>query len=162
MVTVYLWRTFGSASKLAARKAKDEMRIPIVVAVTLGSVLLSAQDSPKISKVGAVPTSPASGKEMFGAYCASCHGADGKGNGPAVPALRKQPADLTLLARQSGGKFPAMRVTATIRDGGLAAHGSKDMPVWGPILRSVSSENPGVADQRVSNLVNYIQSIQAK
>jgi mono/diheme cytochrome c family protein len=137
--------------------------LTLILGCGLGCGLLSAQDAaPKINKVGAVPTSPASGKEMFRAYCASCHGADGKGNGPAVPALKTPPADLTTLAQRSGGRFPAMRVTSSIRDGAQAGHGSKDMPVWGPLLSSVSGENPGVIDQRVANLVGYIQSIQAK
>ena len=129
--------------------------------VLLGSFLLSAQET-KISKVGAVPTSPASGKEMFRAYCASCHGLDGKGAGPAAPALKKQPTDLTSLAQKSGGKFPAMSVMSSIKDGAQAGHGSKDMPVWGPILSTVSADSPAVVDQRVSNLVGYIQSIQVK
>jgi len=128
----------------------------------LGAFLLSAQDVPKISKVGAAATSPASGKEMFRAYCASCHGAEGKGNGPAAPALKKQPTDLTQLAKTNGGKFPALSVVASIKDGVQTGHGSKDMPVWGPILSSVSGDSPGAVDQRASNLVTYIQSIQAK
>jgi mono/diheme cytochrome c family protein len=138
------------------------MKLAVTLAVILGPILLSAQDAPKISKVGAVPTSPASGKEMFHAYCASCHGADGKGDGPAAHALKKSPTDLTLLAQKSGGKFPSMRVMSSIKDGAQTEHGSKDMPIWGPILSSVSSDNPGVVDQRVGNLVGYIQSIQAK
>jgi mono/diheme cytochrome c family protein len=138
------------------------MRIAGVLAVILGSFLLAAQETPKINKVGAVPTSAASGKEMFHAYCASCHGADGKGNGPAASALKKQPTDLTSLSKKSGGKFPAMSVTSSIRDGTQAGHGSKDMPVWGPILSTVSNDSPAVVDQRVGNLVGYIQSIQVK
>jgi mono/diheme cytochrome c family protein len=121
-----------------------------------------AQDGPKITKVGALPTSPASGKEMFRAYCASCHGVEGKGNGPAAPSLKMPPSDLTILSRKNAGTFPTMRVRNSIKDGMSPEHGSKDMPVWGPILSSVSGDNPGVVDQRVSNLVKYIQSIQAK
>lgn len=142
--------------------SRDEMKLLIVVTVILGSVLLTAQEKSKINKVGAVPTSPALGKEMFRAYCASCHGTDGKGHGPAAQSLKEPPSDLTLLAKQSGGKFPAMRVTSSIRDGALAVHGSKDMPVWGPIFSSVSADNPGVVNQRVSNLVGFIESMQAK
>ena len=46
------------------------------------------------------------GRDSFGVYCASCHGADGTGHGPAASALRTQPADLTILARRNGGVFP--------------------------------------------------------
>lgn len=138
------------------------MRVAIAFAFLWSGILLSAQETPKINKVGALPTSPASGKEMFRSYCASCHGVDGRGNGPAAAALKKPPSDLTLLARTSGGKFPSMQVMSSIKEGTQTGHGSKDMPVWGPIFLSVSSDNPGVVDQRVSNLVGYIQSIQAK
>jgi len=139
------------------------MRIAGLIALLLGSFLLSAQETaPKIKPVGAKPTSPVSGKEMFHAYCASCHGPDGKGNGPAAAALKKPPTDLTLLAQKGGGKFPAMLVMSSIKDGGQAGHGSKEMPVWGPILSSVSNDDPAVVDQRVGNLVGYIQSLQVK
>ena len=125
-------------------------------------VLLSAQDAATVKKVTAAPTSPASGKEMFHAYCASCHGTDAKGGGPAAPGLKKAPSDLTTLSKKNGGKFPALAVRASIKDGSQIEHGSKEMPVWGPILMSVSGDNPGVVDQRVANLIAYIQSIQVR
>jgi mono/diheme cytochrome c family protein len=138
------------------------MRIASLVILVAGTPLLWAQEPPKVSKVGATPSSPASGKEMFHSYCASCHGPDGKGNGPAATALKTHPTDLTVLAKQSGGKYPSMKVMTSIRDGALAGHGSKDMPIWGPILSSVSADDPGVVDQRVANLVAYIGTLQSK
>ena len=128
----------------------------------MGSLLLAAQEpAPKVKKVGAAPTSPASGKEMFHSYCASCHGLDGKGNGPAVPALKTPPGDLTPMARKNGGKFPAMNVMSSIKDGTTPGHCSKDMPVWGPILSTVSG-SPGVVTQRVGNIIGYLESLQVK
>ena len=139
------------------------MRIAGLFTLLLSSLVLHAQQpSPQISKVGVIPTSPASGKEMFRSYCAACHGPDGKGNGPAAPALKKPPTDLTLLAKKEGGKYPALRVTSSIKDGSPTGHGSKDMPVWGPLLLSASSDDPGVLDQRIANLVGYIKTLQAK
>jgi len=139
------------------------MRSVSVLAVLLGSLLLSAQETKtQIKKVPAERTSAASGKEMFDAYCASCHGVDGKGNGPAAPAFKKPPTDLTLLAQKNGGKFPAMHVMSSIQDVTQNVHGSKDMPVWGPILSSVSTKDPGVVRLRISNLTSYIESLQAK
>ena len=138
------------------------MNAGIVLALLGGASLLSAQQAPKVKKVPAQPTSPASGKEMFRSYCAACHGTSGKGDGPAAPGLKKTPTDLTLLQQKNGGKYPSMRVMTSIKDGGQVEHGSKDMPVWGPILSTVSGADQGVVDQRVANLVNYIQSIQAK
>jgi mono/diheme cytochrome c family protein len=139
------------------------MRIASLLAFFLGSLLLLGQETaPKVKTVGATPTSPASGKEMFHAYCASCHGIDGKGGGPAAPALKNKPTDLTMLAKTSGGKFPAMRVMTSIKDGTQAGHGSKDMPVWGPILSTVSADSPAVVTQRIGNLIGFIESMQVK
>lgn len=137
------------------------MRVACLVAFCLGSLLLSAQET-KIKKVPATYTSPSSGKEMFDAYCASCHGLSGKGDGPAAPALKTKPTDLTLLARQNGGTFPAMRVMSSIQDVTQNVHGSKDMPVWGPIFSSVGNATPGIVKMRISNLTKYIESLQAK
>ena len=138
------------------------MRIPALLTFLLGSLLLPAQETtPKIKEVQASRASSASGKEMFGAYCASCHGPDGKGNGPAAPALKKQPADLTLLAKKNGGKFPTMSVMLSIEDVTQNVHGSKDMPVWGPIFSSVSYSS-ALVKQRIRNLAGYIESLQVK
>lgn len=108
-------------------------------------------------------TSPASGKEMFAAYCATCHGETGKGNGPAAGALKVSPADLTTLAKRNAGKFPAERVQTVLEGrGGISAHGSSEMPVWGPIFLQMSRGRPGVVKQRIFNLTNYIASLQLK
>jgi mono/diheme cytochrome c family protein len=138
------------------------MRIIGLLALLLGAVLLPAQDNTKIKKVPVTASAAASGKEMFGAYCASCHGVAGKGNGPAAGALKKQPADLTTLAQKNGGKFPTARVMSSIQDGVQDSHGSKDMPVWGPVLSAVSNNSPMMVTQRISNLNAYIESLQAK
>jgi mono/diheme cytochrome c family protein len=139
------------------------MRSATLLVFIFGPILLPAQDPTiKVKSVSASPTSAASGKEMFNAYCASCHGQDGKGNGPAAPALKDMPADLTSLARKNGGKFPGMAVMTSIENGGTRAHGSKDMPVWGPVLMSVSNGRTLVVSQRISNLTGYIESLQSK
>ena len=115
----------------------------------------------KIKTTPIQPTSPASGQEMYVAYCASCHGKDGKGNGPAAPALKRQPTDLTLLSKKNGGKFPANAVYVAI--GGqfsVTAHGSREMPVWGSVFSQSGDDSQ--AKLRLSNLTTYIQSLQAK
>src|SRR5271165_3653701 len=107
-------------------------------------------------------TSPNSGKEMFVNYCAVCHGKDGKGNGPAASALKVPPADLTTLAQRNGGKFDSAHVAAVISgQAGTPAHGSQDMPVWGPLFSSISQGHEAQVQQRVSNLVQYIDTLQA-
>ncbi len=107
--------------------------------------------------------SPNSGTEMFHSYCAVCHGTDAKGNGPAAPAMKAAPTDLTLLAQKNGGKYPAAHVAAVIRGQALTpSHGSEDMPVWGPLFSSISQGHEAQVQQRIANLVEYIESIQAK
>ncbi len=140
------------------------MRIPnLFLLLLFGSLLLSAQDAPtKIKTVPVRSTSPASGAEMFAAYCASCHGPDGKGNGPAAPALKMRPANLSLLAQHHGGNFPSLLVLSSIQDGALTAHGSKEMPVWGPILLSVSKGSPIIVRERIANITAFIESLQLK
>jgi mono/diheme cytochrome c family protein len=108
-------------------------------------------------------TSPASGEEMYNAYCAVCHGKDAKGDGPAAAALKTPPPDLTTLAQGHNGKYPAAYVESVIRFGAGSppVHGTKDMPMWGPALASVSS-TPEVVTIRINVLTHYIETLQAK
>ena len=118
---------------------------------------------PEIKHVPAAYTDPTSGKDMYTAYCASCHGADGKGDGPAAAALKMPATNLTMLAVKSGGTFPAAHIAAVIQgDGTTAAHGSKDMPVWGPIFHTMSGHSQAQVQLRIRNLTNYLESIQVK
>jgi mono/diheme cytochrome c family protein len=107
--------------------------------------------------------SSASGREMFVTYCASCHGKDGTGDGPAASALKTPPANLTTLSSQNGGAFPELRVLNSIRGAeNVPAHGSAEMPVWGHVFRRMSQGHLADVEMRLSNLVAYIRSIQAK
>jgi len=133
-------------------------------AVLVLSVWVCAQEPRKrVERTPAQPTSPASGHDMFMSYCASCHGKDAKGNGPAASALKVAPMDLTALAKKNGGKYPAMKVTAVLSgQTDLAAHGNKEMPVWGAVFWRMSGGHEGEVQQRVANLNRYIESLQVK
>jgi mono/diheme cytochrome c family protein len=100
------------------------------------------------------------GPDLFRAYCASCHGKDGRGNGPAAPAMKVKVPDLTVIAKNSGGQFPAARVRRIIMgEDVITAHGSREMPVWGPIFHQIESDvDRGYV--RLENLVKYLESIQ--
>ncbi len=138
-------------------------KLLIAIAITALAVSAQTQPAPTIQKVTASPTSPASGAEMFKAYCAVCHGVDGKGSGPAAPALKMMPADLTVLAKENKGKFPELRVYGAITgEVGLAAHGSKEMPVWGEVFRRMSEGSEGQRQLRIRNLTKYVETLQAK
>jgi mono/diheme cytochrome c family protein len=100
---------------------------------------------------------------MFMSYCAPCHGKEAKGNGPAAVALKIRPTDLTALAQKNGGKYPAMKVTAVLSGRvDLAAHGNKEMPVWGTVFWRMSGGHEAEVQQRVANLNHYIESLQVK
>jgi mono/diheme cytochrome c family protein len=103
------------------------------------------------------------GPDLFNAHCAACHGPDGKGNGPAAAALKTRPADLTVLAKNNGGKFPTQRVQKFISgdDPSLLAHGSREMPVWGPIFHQIE-EDQDFGNVRLQNLIKYLGTIQQK
>jgi mono/diheme cytochrome c family protein len=102
------------------------------------------------------------GPDLYRLYCATCHGRDGKGNGPAAAALKAPPPDLTVLGRQRNGVFPAPDVELIIRGGAaVAAHGSSEMPVWGPIFYALDPSDARVK-ARISSLVAHIASIQQK
>jgi mono/diheme cytochrome c family protein len=119
--------------------------------------------SPEIKHVPMKPTSAASGADMYTNYCAVCHGKDGKGNGPAASALKVPPSDLTTLSQKNGGKYPGLHVTSVIRgEGDLPAHGSKEMPVWGPLFWRMSQGHEAEVQQRIVNLNQYIESLQVK
>jgi mono/diheme cytochrome c family protein len=122
-----------------------------------------AQTAPTVKHVPISNTPSNSGKEMFNSYCAVCHGKDGKGAGPAASALKTTPTDLTQLAKNGGGKYPSSHVAAVIKGQATTpSHGSQDMPVWGPLFSSISQGHEGQVQQRITNLVTYIDTLQAK
>lgn len=109
------------------------------------------------------PTYVPSGKTMYKQFCAACHGADGKGRGPATPTLNTRVPDLTTLAKRHDGKFPYDYVTSVLRFGpGFSAHGSSEMPVWGPLFQYLENYNEAAVRQRIKNLCDYLESIQEK
>ena len=107
------------------------------------------------------------GKMEFDRSCASCHGADGKGNGPMGNFLKTSPPDLTKLAKANQGVFPMSRLYEVVEGAGVPAHGSRDMPVWGREYAIQESRNglydtPAIARARILTLLEYISRIQAK
>src|SRR5437879_782363 len=132
------------------------------VVALLALPFLCAGETLTIKKIPARSTSALSGPDLFREYCAVCHGNDGKGTGPAAGALKTKPADLTLVSRKNGGKYPEIRVQRVINgEDDVMAHGSRDMPVWGQIFRHMSS-NQDLGSVRIYNLVKYIEQVQAK
>ncbi len=101
------------------------------------------------------------GPDLYRAYCASCHGKDGRGDGPVAPALKVSPPDLTRLTARQGGMFPAIEVQAILRGTAVSAHGSEEMPVWGPIFQALDPSDARVK-ARIASLVSHLRSIQRR
>ena len=148
---------------------------PVCNLLVFGAALVSmhtiagAQEN-QIKKTQVKPTSSVSGAQMFKEYCAVCHGPSGKGDGPVATALKVPPPDLTTLAQRHDGKFPDDYVSNVLKNGVQnPAHGSGEMPVWGPIFDTMNRWKalcPGMDETpvtlRITNLTNYLKSIQKK
>lgn len=101
--------------------------------------------------------------------CMPCHGVEGRGDGPRAASLKATPADLTAIAKANGGRFPSKRV-AEIIDGrqSLAAHGARDMPIWGARYRAAAEAGDSGGDAEksarslIKALVAYIATIQQR
>ncbi len=100
---------------------RARLAIPVLVFASLVNVTASAQTA-----------ATDRGQKEYEARCSICHGLDAKGDGVFAQALKAAPPDLTLLARNNGGAFPAERISGII-DGRIeiVSHGPRDMPIWG-------------------------------
>jgi len=103
------------------------------------------------------------GPELFRAYCATCHGKDAKGGGPMAASLRIAPPDLTRIALRNGGSFPFLQVQKIIsgEQQPPSTHGTREMPVWGPIFSEVSWDQD-LGRVRIYSLAMYLEAIQVK
>jgi mono/diheme cytochrome c family protein len=148
-------KTLGNKSKA----------LHLAIGLALVSVVLPA--TPKQTQTAPAPGEQFTplirsleGPDLFRAYCASCHGIDAKGTGPAAPSLKVKVPDLTLLDSNNGGQFPAARVRKAIMgDDVVAAHGSREMPIWGPVFHQVERD-VDYGNVRLENLLKYLESIQ--
>jgi len=132
--------------------------------VVLGWILLrvalaAAQPLPRVPG-----ETVSAGQQYFRRYCSACHGVEGRGDGPAAPALRPPPADLTRIAQRRGGRFPVAEIAAYI-DGRtvVSAHGSREMPIWGERFGEMAgggSVGEEVVRGNLLVLIEYLQSIQ--
>ncbi|HKA54761.1 MAG TPA: cytochrome c [Candidatus Binatia bacterium] len=108
------------------------------------------------------------GKREFQRSCATCHGADAKGDGPSVGALNVKPADLTQLSKNHGGVFLFWRTYEKISgadEAPIRGHGTREMPIWGERFRlekGTGEEHAMGVRGRILSLVYYLQSIQEK
>jgi len=103
------------------------------------------------------------GPNLYKAYCAVCHGPNAKGDGPMAMFLKTGPSDLTRISSRNGGMFPLAKVRQIIagEEPRSAGHGTRDMPIWGPIFSQVAWDQD-LGRVRVDNLARYLETLQAK
>jgi mono/diheme cytochrome c family protein len=131
--------------------------------VLLLSGLAVAQSSRPNKAKETVLIDSVQGPALFKAYCASCHGIGGKGDGPMAKSLKVKPADLTRIAALNGGVFPLVRIDRIIsgEDQPPSGHGTSEMPVWGPIFSYVEVDRD-LGRVRIDNLGRHLRDIQVK
>jgi mono/diheme cytochrome c family protein len=142
----------------------------------LGAALVAAAaDKPGAPGAGPAPPKPAAGQApdpgvygvsgayAYRTYCASCHGTDGKGEGPLAESLRFHPPDLRLISKRNGGEFPAEKVHRIV-DGrkSLQGHGGPDMPIWGDAFRNADTGyDDAKVKEKIRSVVDYLRTLQA-
>lgn len=163
-------RRFGTSAQNGEVREEAALKpirsfVLLLISVTVSACVVVAQPggAPASSNPSFTAIDPTSGKQLYASYCALCHGPDGKGGGPFSPQLKVWPPDLTGLLTGNHGVFPAMRVAAVI-DGEFArpSHGSAEMPIWGPVFRSMAHGRKDSARVRIDSLVRYLEAIQQK
>ncbi|HEY2388912.1 MAG TPA: HAD-IC family P-type ATPase [Candidatus Binatia bacterium] len=122
------------------------MRMLVVAALLAGTVARAAE--------------PVSGELLYRRYCASCHGIDGRGDGPVAPVLTIPPTDLT---RLEAGVPELMREI----DGRSMrrAHGTAQMPVWGEVFEGAAIGEPHrrqTALRQVEALADYVRRLRTR
>lgn len=126
------------------------------------------------------------GSDEYAYSCLSCHGADGRGDGPMAEFLTVKPSDLTTIAKDNGGVFPVLEMFQII-DGRsvVGAHGlrgsgtivgaqaarepgASEMPVWGARFKAELDGKYGpyggeqAVRARILELVFYLEAIQQR
>jgi mono/diheme cytochrome c family protein len=131
--------------------------------VSLALVLIVMTFVGPLSAAGqTAPEAAVSGSDLFYNSCASCHGRDGKGSGPLGQVLTIRPSDLTVIAKKTGGVFPAAKIYELIdgRNPAVRGHGGPDMPVWGEVFAARGSA--ASVKNRINALVKHIETLQVK
>ncbi len=135
------------------------MRVWLSIAGLLLAVVLGAG-----SLAVGEPSDDFAGAFTYRTYCLSCHGPEGRGDGPAAESLRFQPPDLRLIARRNGGKFPADRMRQIV-DGRKPVKGyvRAEMPVFGDVFRSATDGyDEELAQLQIRAVVAYLQTLQVR
>ena len=128
--------------------------LAFTMAITL-TTAVPAQQRPAAESVE-------SGRALFMTFCASCHGALGRGDGSVAGDLRTPPADLTQLATRNGGVFNAARIHNIVDGRAVRAHGTMEMPVWGDAFKWREGLPEEAIRASIDAIVRYVEWIQER
>ena len=135
--------------------------LAIVLVLVAGNAMASSNQT---NPAPAARDEHASGRATYLQFCSSCHGVEGRGDGPVVKYLLKRPDDLKLIRKQRKGVFPKEVYRAILmapsRDH-APAEMSTQMMIWGPVFQMIEG-NPHDAQARVDQLLDFLESIQQK
>jgi mono/diheme cytochrome c family protein len=136
--------------------------IALLVATSL-ALLAGAQQSKHAVQPSPRLIGSLEGADLYRFHCASCHGKAGHGDGPTAEVLTKAVPDLTQIARRNGGRFPRKKMEDIIAgiDVSTAAHGSREMPIWGPVFSQIEWDQD-LGKVRLRNLTDYLESMQQR
>lgn len=87
-------------------------------------------------------------KALYDKNCASCHGASGKGDGPAAKVLKPAPPDMSTTAKGAS----EADLTKIIKEGGKAVGRSAAMPAYGAKL----------SDDQIKSLAQLVKGFSSK
>ncbi len=132
------------------------MRWTVFGLILAGAGLLACAPPPEVT-----------GRALYGEFCVSCHGTEGRGDGPAAGGLDRKPADLTRIAARNGGTFPLARVISTIDGYTRAREDNLTMPEFGVMLEDgplvlvdTGDGIPTPTPERLLALAEYIRTLQ--
>ena len=129
-----------------------------------GVMLASVACGPR-AQVTLGELTPAERRDLYDRLCASCHGPEGRGDGPVAKALVVRPPDLTSLAARHAGTFPREHVVNVLSgQRQVSAHGTREMPVWGQRLVPAESAAAAAAQleqaRMITALADYVATLQ--
>ena len=132
---------------------------------TYGAALSAAAMAGLIAACAPQMTDRAQARNDFNALCIDCHGADGRGTGPAAAGMQPAPVDLTRVAANNGGVFPRLQVMGHIY-GFTPGRSESPMPEFGDLLDGptvpydAGDGIPTPTPARLVALMEYVEAMQ--
>lgn len=119
---------------------REKRRVSLILLAALVAAGLVAAASAQQANL-------ANGKAKYLEHCASCHGKEGKGDGPDAKDLNPKPRNHT-----DGSFMNRLRdnyLFTVVKNGGQAVGKSDQMPGWGNIL----------SDQDITDVIAFVRTL---